>query len=237
MHRSRRVAAFVSALIAGAVLALPAMAQSPATSPTSPVNLATPVDFGAAKAARQAIVLAGDARFEVLGDGLIRMEYSPSGTFEDAPTVNVLNRSFPVPNYTVSRSGGWLTIRTAEATLRYRLGSGPFGPNNTSVQFGNGSAVSPQWQNECPFDQVCDAGAAALIGGANIQTNHSGYQSIAGFIAGLGQGNQAGANWTVLGRRLGRPWSRCATPTTSARSAARRRGRSTWSSTARTFRR
>ena len=203
MHRSRRVAAFVSALIAGAVLALPAMAQSPATSPTSPVNLATPVDFGAAKAARQAIVLAGDARFEVLGDGLIRMEYSPSGTFEDAPTVNVLNRSFPVPNYTVSRSGGWLTIRTAEATLRYRLGSGPFGPNNTSVQFGNGSAVSPQWQNECPFDQVCDAGAAALIGGANIQTDHSGYQSIAGFIAGLGQGNQAGANWTVLGAPAG----------------------------------
>jgi alpha-glucosidase (family GH31 glycosyl hydrolase) len=203
MRRSRRVAAFVSALIVGGVLALPAMAQSPATSPTSPVNLATPVDFGAAKAAPQSTVLAGDARFEVLGDGLIRMEYSPSATFEDAPTVNVLNRRFAAVPYRVSRSGGWLTIRTSEATLRYRLGSGPFGPDNTSVQVGGASAVSPQWQNECPFDQVCDAGAAALVGGANIQTDHSGYDSIAGFIAGLGQGNQAGANWAVLGAPAG----------------------------------
>ena len=199
MRRVSRVAAVASALVVGGVLALPAIAQSPPGSPTSPVNLATPVDFGAAKAAKQATVLAGDARFEVLGDGLIRMEYSPSGTFEDAPTVNVLNRRFAVPRYHVTRSGGWLMIRTTEATLRYRLGSGPFGPGNTSVQVGNASAVSPQWENECPFDQVCDAGAAQLVGAANIQTDHSGYQSIAGFIANLGQGNQAGANWTVLG--------------------------------------
>jgi alpha-glucosidase (family GH31 glycosyl hydrolase) len=203
MRKSPRVAAIVSALLASAVLALPATAQSPATSPTSPVNLATPVDFGAAKAAQQATVLAGDARFEVLGDGLIRMEYSPSGTFEDAPTVNVLNRRFGVPPYEVSRSDGWLTIRTSEATLRYRLGSGPFGPDNTSVQIAGASAVSPQWQNECPFDQVCDAGAAQLVGPANIQTNHNDYQSIAGFIANLGQGNQAGANWSVLGAPAG----------------------------------
>jgi alpha-glucosidase (family GH31 glycosyl hydrolase) len=203
MRRSWRVAAFVAALLVGAVLALPAMAQPAASSPTSPVNLATPVDFGAAKAAQRATVLAGDARFEVLGNGLIRMEYSPSGTFEDAPTVNVLDRRFAVPSYRVSRAGGWLTISTREATLRYRLGSGPFGPNNTSVQFAGASAVSPQWQNECPFDQVCDAGAAQLVGPANIQTDHSGYQSIAGFIANLGQGNQAGANWTVLGAPAG----------------------------------
>ncbi|MFZ0376519.1 MAG: TIM-barrel domain-containing protein [Solirubrobacteraceae bacterium] len=203
MRGTRRVAAVASALIIGGVLALPAMAQSPASSPTSPVNLATRVDFGAARAARQAIVTAGDARFEVLGDGLIRMEYSPSGTFEDAPTVNVLNRRFAVPFYRVSSSGGWLTIRTSEATLRYRLGSGPFGPDNTSVQVPGSSAVSPQWQNECPFNQVCDAGAAQLVGPANIQTDHSGYQSIAGFVANLGQGNQAGANWTVLGAPAG----------------------------------
>jgi alpha-glucosidase (family GH31 glycosyl hydrolase) len=203
MRRSRRVAATVSALIVGAVLAVPALAQSPATSPTSPVNLATPVNSGAAKAAQQATVVAGDARFEVLGNGLIRMEYSPSGAFEDAPTVNVLNRRFAVPSYRVTRSGGWLTIKTSEATLRYRLGSGPFGPDNTSVQVGDASAVTPQWENECPFDQVCDAGAAQLVGPANIQTDHSGYQSIAGFIANLGQGNQAGANWNVLGAPAG----------------------------------
>ncbi len=207
MRRSPRVATLVSILVAGALgaIAVPAaaQAQTAATSPTSPVNLATPVDLAAAQASPGATVPAGrDARFQVLGDGLIRMEYSPTGHFEDAPTVNALNRRFAVPRYRVSQSGGWLTITTSEATLRYRPGSGPFGPDNTSVRLASGDTVSPQWENVCPFDQVCDAGAAALSGGANIQTNHANYQSIAGFIAGLNQGS-GDATWTVLGAPAG----------------------------------
>jgi hypothetical protein len=81
MRNCPRVAGLVSTLVAAAVLILPGTALATATSPTSPVNLATPVDLGAAKAAPGATVLAGDARFEVLGDGLIRMEYSPTGSF------------------------------------------------------------------------------------------------------------------------------------------------------------
>jgi hypothetical protein len=202
MRKSPRVATLVSILVAAAVLVLPATALAVATSPTSPVTLAPRVAFGAANGAPGATVVAGDARFEVLGDGLIRMEYSPSGSFENAPTVNAQNRRFAVPRYRVSRSGGWLTIATSQATLRYRLGSGPFGPDNTSVRLGDGDTVSPQWENVCPFDQVCDAGAAALGGGANIQTNHAGYQSIAGFIGGLDQGSGA-ATWSVLGAPAG----------------------------------
>ena len=181
-------------------------AASSASSPDSPVDLSTPIDFGAAVAARGATVMAGDARFEVLGDGLIRMEYSPAGNFENLPTVNVLNRRFPVPHYRTQVSNGWLTIATSEAILRYRLGSGPFGPSNVSVSFrdaGQPATVSPVWQNECPYGQVCDAGAAALSGPANIETNHANYQSVAGFVAGLAQGNQAGATWTVLGAPAG----------------------------------
>jgi alpha-glucosidase (family GH31 glycosyl hydrolase) len=202
MHNCPRVAGLVSILVAAALLALPGTALATAPSPTSPVNLATPVDLGAATPAPGATVLGGDARFEVLGDGLIRMEFSPSGIFNDAPTVNALDRRFGVPRYRVSRSGGWLTIATSQATLRYRLGSGPFGPDNTSVRLGDGATVSPRWESECPFDQVCDAGAAALTGGANIETNHAGYQSTAGFIAGLNQGSGA-ATWSVLGAPAG----------------------------------
>ena len=134
------------------------------------------------------------------------MEYSPAGNFENLPTVNVLNRRFPVPHYRTQVSNGWLTIATSEAILRYRLGSGPFGPSNVSVSFrdaGQPATVSPVWQNECPYGQVCDAGAAALSGPANIETNHANYQSVAGFVAGLAQGNQAGATWTVLGAPAG----------------------------------
>ncbi len=206
MRKRRLVVAVVSILVAATALALSGLAQAAATSPTSPVNLATPVDFSAAQATPGATVRAGDARFQVLGSGLIRMEYSPTATFANAPTVNAVNRRFAVPRYRSSRANGWLTISTSQATLRYRLGSGPFGPSNTSVRFTDGESpatVSPQWENACPFDQVCDAGAAAPVGAANIQTNHANYQSIAGFIGGLGQGNQAGANWTVLGAPAG----------------------------------
>lgn len=204
--RSRSRIALAAAVLIFAGAAITGVSLAAATSPTSPVNLATPVNFAAAKAARGATIVAGDARFEVLGDGLIRMEYSPSGTFEDAPSVNVLDRRFAVPPYRVTSRNGWLIIRTSLATVRYRLGSGPFGPGNVSVTStapGGPTSASPWWENECPFDQVCDAGAAQLLGGANIETNHSGYQSIAGFIGGLGQGDQSGANWTVLGASAG----------------------------------
>jgi hypothetical protein len=206
VRKCLRFAVVGSVVVVAAVLALPAVSPAAATSPTSPVNLATPVDFAAANANQAATVTAGDARFEVLGDGLFRMEYSPTGSFDNAPTVNVLHRSFAVPAYQTSTANGWLSISTSRATLRYKLGSGPFGPSNTSVSFndaGQSKTASPQWQNECPFGQVCDAGAAALLGGARIQTDHSGHQSVAGFVAGLGQGNQAGANWTVLGAPAG----------------------------------
>ena len=96
-----------------------------ATSPCSPVNLATPVNFSDGVAARGATVIAGDARFEVLESGLVRLEYSPTGNFEDSPTVNVLDRRFDVPPYTVSEANGVLTVRTSALTLRYQLGSGP----------------------------------------------------------------------------------------------------------------
>ena len=214
---SRRVPRLLAAAAGALALGIPVAAAgtaaaapgsaSPATSPDAPVDLATPVNFAAAVAARGATVTAGDARFEVLGDGLIRMEYSPAGNFENLPTVNAVNRRFPVPAYRAGVSDGWLTITTSEAALRYRLGSGPFGPSNVSVRYqdaGQSATASPAWQNECPYGQVCDAGAAALSGPANIQTDHANYQSVAGFIAGLGQGNSGRGHLDRPGRP-GRP--------------------------------
>ncbi len=202
--RKRPLLALLALLIA--VCAAPATAQAQATSPSSPVNLSTAVDFAAAHANPGAMVRSGDARFEVLTGGLVRMEYAPGGSFEDAPTVNAVNRRFPLPSFTTRTANGWLTIKTSRMTLRYKVGSGPFGPNNVTVAYSNaGSAttVSPAWQNACPFDQVCDAGAATLKGGASIATDHVGYHSVAGFIAGLGQANNASAQWQVLGAPAG----------------------------------
>jgi hypothetical protein len=207
---SRRTRHVLAAAAAVAALALPVTRTGPAlagtsaaaTTPSSPVDLTTRVNFADGVAARGATVSAGSARFEVLGDGLIRAEYSAAGAFEDAPTVNVVKRRFPVPAYNASVRDGWLAIATSRATVRYRVGSGPFGPSNLSVSFSSGGrprTASPAWQGECPFGQACDAGAAALAGPAGIQADHAGYDSVAGFIAGLGQGNSAGATWAVLG--------------------------------------
>jgi len=172
-----------------------------ATSERSPVNLSTPVDMANGVARRAAVVRAGDARFEVLSPTLLRLEYAPSGTFENGPTVNVIDRSTSVPVFRSRVSGGWLRIRTTAALLRYKLGSGPFTPANTSLQFefdGRRATVQPTWDWECPFGQVCQSGAATLSGGASLGQTFSGYESTAGYVGDFLNAG-AGATWQVLG--------------------------------------
>ena len=105
-----------------------------ASSDSSPVDLATPVDMADGVARSSAVVRAGDARIEVLSPTLLRLEYSPTGRFENSPTVNAVERNMPVPAYRSGVSDGWLTVRTSRAVLRYRVGSGPFTPENTSLR-------------------------------------------------------------------------------------------------------
>src|SRR6202042_446076 len=159
------------------------------------------------KARQGATVSAGDARFEVLAPDVIRLEYSPGGDFLDQPTFNVLDRNFPVPPYSVSRSVGWLTIRTSGLVLRYELGSGAFTPANTQMQQSGTSAdgtssVQPAWEWECTFGQVCQSGAATLTGGAALASDHAGYVSPAGFVANY-SASGADASWQVLGAPAG----------------------------------
>jgi alpha-glucosidase (family GH31 glycosyl hydrolase) len=182
-------------------------AASTATGDTSPVNLSTKVDTAAGKAAQRATVVAGDARFEVLAPDVVRMEYSPTGSFLDQPTFTVLDRDFVVPKYTKTVADGWLTLRTSSLVLRYKLGSGPFGPTNTDVKLlrpvaGMPSDVTPTWSGECTFGQSCQSGAATLSGGAALAEDHTGYQSPAGFVADY-QATGASASWQVLGAPAG----------------------------------
>jgi len=125
-----------------------AQPTSAASGDTSPIDLATPVDMHAGLAQNSAIVHAGDVRVEVLSTGLLRLEYSPSQHFENNPTVNALDRRMPVPRYRFSTSQGWLTVRTSRALFRYKMGSGPFTPLNTSLRLSAGaktSTVAPSW--------------------------------------------------------------------------------------------
>jgi hypothetical protein len=196
--------------MAGVVLYAPlpatAAVQPPAAhTDTAPVNLATPVDMANGRAHPSAIVRSGDARIEVLSPTLLRLEYSPTGRFENSPTVNAIDRRLPVPPYTTRVSGGWLTVQTSRATLRYKVDSGPFTALNTSLRFTDGDAVStvhPTWDWECPFDQTCQSGAAHLSGEASLGQGTNGYDSSAGFVGYLFHPGDA-ATWDVLGAPAG----------------------------------
>jgi alpha-glucosidase (family GH31 glycosyl hydrolase) len=218
-HRRRWIVSAIATLGLATVSLLPAAhaagaaahaagAQSgPATTDTSPVNLSDKIDMHNGQARHSAIVVAGDARFEVLEPDVIRLEYSPQGDFLNQPTFNVLDRNQPVPPYTVSRADGWLTIRTSQMILSYQLGSGAFSTANTRVELRGKTAsgtktATPTWEWECTYGQVCQSGSATLSGAAALATNHNGYVSPAGFIASYSNPGDD-ATWQVLGATAG----------------------------------
>lgn len=108
---------------------------------TMPIWAADVVGSDDPKADENAIVLSGNARFSVLTDRLVRMEWSADGVFEDRATLAIINRNLPVPKYTVTRNAGKLTIKTSALTLVYE-GDGKFCADNLSVSFKlNGKTV------------------------------------------------------------------------------------------------
>ena len=71
------------------------------------------------RAPRESVISAEKWRITVLSASLVRVEWSPSGTFEDRPTQMVLNRDFPTPEFTVERRGDGVTITTKYFELNY----------------------------------------------------------------------------------------------------------------------
>lgn len=97
---------------------------------------------GNPKANEAAIVTSGNARFTVLTDRLIRMEWSADGKFEDRATLAIVNRDLPVPQFTQTATADGVTIRTSAVTLVY-MGNGKFTADNLSVSFKlNGKPVT-----------------------------------------------------------------------------------------------
>lgn len=86
------------------------------------------------KAADDAVVKSGNARFTVLTDRLIRMEWAEDGQFEDRASLAIINRNLDVPAFKVRRDGGKTEIRTDAVTLTYS-GNGKFTVDNLSVSF------------------------------------------------------------------------------------------------------
>ena len=80
----------------------------------------------------------GNVRFSVLTDGVIRMEWSPSGSFTDDPSFVAIHRNLPVPKYTVQNKNATVVISTARMKLKYKKGQGPFTKDNLTITSAKG---------------------------------------------------------------------------------------------------
>jgi hypothetical protein len=160
-------------LIAALLTFLPAVLVAAASTP-------------AAAAASVSPVTDGNARFEVLSPTLIRVEYAGDRQFQDATTMNAVNRDFAAPAYTTTvTADGYREIRTDALTLRYRQGSGPFTAGNLSIALtGTGATAAPLFPSYCAVATACEAENALLRGRAATAVNHSGHTGT-GFAAGF----------------------------------------------------
>eukprot|EP01138_Halocafeteria_seosinensis_P006367 gb/GECG01006509.1/.p1 GENE.gb/GECG01006509.1/~~gb/GECG01006509.1/.p1 ORF type:complete len:904 (+),score=86.49 gb/GECG01006509.1/:1-2712(+) len=101
------------------------------------------------KANEAAVVVVGDARFTILTDRLIRIEYKRGSNFEDRPSIAVLNRKTEVPSFTTSTFGRTTTIDTEFLRLNYTRPSRAEGEfqgftrDNLIITTRDGSALYP----------------------------------------------------------------------------------------------
>lgn len=66
------------------------------------------------------VVVSGNLRFTVFSERTIRIEYSPSGHFTDAPSRIIFNRKGSSPEYSYWQEGQELRLETGELLLRCR---------------------------------------------------------------------------------------------------------------------
>jgi alpha-glucosidase (family GH31 glycosyl hydrolase) len=121
--------------------------------------------FAPTPAARPGAIVSGERwRITVLTDGLVRLEWSPDGGFEDRASTLAVHRDLPVPAFSVAESDGALEIVTARFRLVYDRG--PFTPSGLSLQVrGNVSTYHSVWRYGEPIDDL--RGTARTLDGVD----------------------------------------------------------------------
>jgi alpha-glucosidase (family GH31 glycosyl hydrolase) len=87
------------------------------------------------KANENAIVIQDSARFTILTERFIRLEYQSDKNFTDNASLTFLNRNLPVPEFTAKNDvdTNWLLISTDYLSLYYKKNSGPFTKKNLKI--------------------------------------------------------------------------------------------------------
>ena len=115
-------------------------------------------------AASEAVITAPNARFTVLTSRLLRLEFSPSGEFEDHPSQAFWYREQPVPAFTVERSPERIEIRTEHLQLNYLITPAGFSAETLSVEVFATGAV---WHFGTSRNRANLMGTARTLDGAD----------------------------------------------------------------------
>lgn len=111
-----------------------------------------------------AVVTFGNARFTILTDRLVRLEYALGG-FDDLPSLVVVNRALAVPTFTVSNSSTTVRISTSLLNITYNdaavSNQSACGTvqNNTDQ---TGGARTPSWPNGTVVTDLADCCALCV---------------------------------------------------------------------------
>ena len=109
------------------------------------------------------MVVSGHARFTVLTDHVLRMEWSKTSAFEDRATLAVINRNTPVPSFKTHTTGGMLTITTQALKLTYKVGS-PFTADTLRVTASAATIATSEPQSKFSGWAPGQANDANLLG-------------------------------------------------------------------------
>ncbi|MFL6162877.1 MAG: TIM-barrel domain-containing protein [Jatrophihabitantaceae bacterium] len=90
--------------------------------------------FGEPMADPAAVLRRGNARFTVLTDRLVRLEWAPDGRFEDRSSYAFPSRRGPVPAFTVADGSGTTVIDTGALRLRYLADGLAFHADNLAIE-------------------------------------------------------------------------------------------------------
>ena len=139
----------------------------------------------------KSIVLSGAARFTILTDHVIRMEYAEDSAFIDLASLTFVNRNLTTPVYTSSESNGWLVIKTKFCTLHYKKNSGRFTAHNLFIEYSD-PAHSFTWKSGMKDKQNLK-GTTRTLDGVSGKFSYNGLKKIK-----LEDGMLSRSGWTLI---------------------------------------
>ncbi len=100
---------------------------------------------------KSSIITVGKARFSVMDKECIRLEYSETGKFVDAPSYFAINRNTSFKNFKLTKSSAGVSIDTGIIKLDYKQDGKPFSEKNIKATIKKGNETIT-WTPGMPND-------------------------------------------------------------------------------------